>query len=238
MLQFTISLLGDFGFDDLEIRLSTRPEKFIGDPSIWEHAEESLREGLETSSLDYKIDEGEGTFYGPKIDIKIRDAIGRLWQCSTIQVDFNLPDRFDLAYIGEDSKRHRPVMLHRTILGSMERFFGILIEHYAGAFPMWLAPQQVAVLTVTDGQHDFAREVANALEEKGARVALDLDSDKLGAKIRKARLARIPAIAVVGDREVEQRGVSLRTRASGDIGFKPLDEFLEWMVNESMEPKV
>ncbi len=238
LLRFTNSLLGDFGFDDLEIRLSTRPEKFIGDPQIWEHAEAALREGLEAESIDYKIDEGEGTFYGPKIDIKIRDAIGRLWQCSTIQVDFNLPDRFDLAYIGEDSKRHRPVMLHRTILGSMERFFGILIEHYAGAFPMWLAPQQVAVLTVTDGQHDFAREVANALEQRGARVVLNLDSEKLGAKIRKARLMRIPAIAVVGDREVEQRGVSLRTRVSGDLGFKPLDEFLEWMVNEGTEPKV
>ena len=236
LIQFTISLLGDFGFDDLEIRLSTRPEKFIGDLQIWEHAEAALREGLEAEDIDYKVDEGEGTFYGPKIDVKIRDAIGRLWQCSTIQADFNLPERFDLAYIGEDSKRHRPVMLHRTILGSMERFFGVLTEHYAGAFPMWLAPEQVAVLTVTDGQHDFAREVAKVLEENGARVLLNLDSEKLGAKIRNARLMRSPAIAVVGDREVDQRGVSLRTRASGDIGFKPLDEFLEWMVNESAEP--
>jgi threonyl-tRNA synthetase len=188
--------------------------------------------------VGYEIDAGEGTFYGPKIDVKIRDAIGRLWQCSTTQVDFNLPERFDLAYIGEDSARHRPVMLHRTILGSMERFFGVLVEHYAGAFPMWLAPEQVAVLTVTDRQHEFAREVAELLGGRGLRPVLNLENEKLGAKIRKARLERVPAIAVIGDKEVEGRGVALRTRAEGDVGFKPLEEFIDWIVKEATEPAV
>jgi threonyl-tRNA synthetase len=238
LIRFTHSLLGDFGFTDLEVRLSTRPEKSIGTDEIWNHAESALREGLEAEGVEFEIDEGEGTFYGPKIDVKIRDAIGRLWQCSTSQVDFNLPERFDLSYIGEDSQRHRPVMLHRTILGSMERFFGVLVEHYAGAFPMWLAPEQVAILTVADRHQPFAREVGELLEARGLRVKLDLDNEKLGAKIRKARLLRIPAMAIVGDREVEGRTVSLRTRADGEVGSTPLDEFVERMVEESAEPGV
>jgi threonyl-tRNA synthetase len=238
LIRFTHTLLGDFGFDDLEVRLSTRPDKSIGTDEGWEHAESALRAGLEAVGVEFEIDEGEGTFYGPKIDIKIRDALMRLWQCSTIQVDFNLPERFDLAYIGEDSQRHRPVMLHRTILGSMERFFGVLVEHYAGAFPMWLAPEQVAVLTVADRHHDFAREVGQLLESRGLRVTLDLDNEKLGAKIRKARLMRIPAMAIIGDREIEGRAVSLRTRADGDVGSTPLDAFVERMVEESKEPGV
>jgi threonyl-tRNA synthetase len=238
LIRFTDALLGDFGFDDLEVRLSTRPDKFIGTEEGWDHAEAALREGLEAEGTKFEIDAGEGTFYGPKIDVKIRDALGRLWQCSTCQVDFNLPERFDLAYIGEDSARHRPVMLHRTILGSMERFFGVLTEHYAGAFPMWLAPEQVAVLTVADRHHEFAREVGELLEARGLRVLLDLDNEKLGAKIRKARLMRIPAMAIIGDREVEGRAVSLRTRADGDVGSVELDAFVERMVEEGREPGV
>jgi threonyl-tRNA synthetase len=238
LIRFTHALLGDFGFTDLEVRLSTRPEKSIGSDEIWEHAETALREGLEAEQAAFEIDEGEGTFYGPKIDVKIRDAIGRLWQCSTCQVDFNLPERFDLNYIGEDSARHRPVMLHRTILGSMERFFGVLTEHYAGAFPMWLAPEQVALLTVADRHNEYAREVGQLLGAKGLRVKLDLTNEKLGAKIRQARLWRIPAMAIIGDREVEDRTVSLRTRADGEVGAVALDAFVERMVDESKEPGV
>ena len=236
VIRFTMNLLGDFGFKDLEIMLSTRPQKFIGELEVWDHAEASLREGLEAEGIDYKIDEGEGTFYGPKIDVKIRDAIGRLWQCSTTQVDFNLPDRFDLAYIGEDSSRHRPVMLHRTILGSMERFFGVLVEHYAGAFPMWLSPEQVELVTVADRHIEFAREVKELLKGRGIRAQLNEDNEKLGAKIRKARLLRVPAIAVIGDKEVESRGVSLRTRAEGELGLRPLDDFIDWIVKEATAP--
>jgi threonyl-tRNA synthetase len=238
LIRFTHRLLRDFGFESFEMRLSTRPEKHIGSPEIWDRAEAALKEGLAAEGVAYELDPGEGTFYGPKIDVKIRDAIGRLWQCSTTQVDFNLPERFDLSYIGEDSKRHRPVMLHRTILGSMERFFGVLVEHHAGAFPMWLAPEQVALLTVTDAHRAFAREVAAALDGRGVRVALDLDNEKLGAKIRGARLQRIPALAVIGDQEVERRGVSLRTRADGEIGFKPLGEFIDWAAAAGREPAV
>ncbi|MCP4675206.1 MAG: threonine--tRNA ligase [Deltaproteobacteria bacterium] len=238
LIRFTHTLLGDFGFTDLEVRLSTRPEKYIGDLSIWERSESALKEGLEAEGVKYEIDEGEGTFYGPKIDIKIRDAIGRLWQCSTTQVDFNLPERFDLAYIGEDSKRHRPVTLHRTILGSMERFFGVLIEHYSGAFPMWLAPEQLRILTIADRHVEFAREVERRLVEQGIRVTTSFSSDKLGAKIRDARLMRIPCMAVIGDREVSECGVSLRTRADGDKGFVSLDDLLVWAQKEALEPSV
>lgn len=238
LIRFTMGLLGDFGFDNLEVMLSTRPEKHIGTSEIWDHAEGALREGLEAEEIDFEIDEGEGTFYGPKIDIKIRDAIGRLWQCSTTQVDFNLPDRFDLAYIGEDSSRHRPVMLHRTILGSMERFFGVLTEHFAGAFPMWLAPEQIAIVTVADRHIEFARLVKEKLASMGIRVQLNEDNEKLGAKIRKARLMRIPAIAVIGDKEVEGQGVSLRTRADGELGFRLLDDLMEWLSKEATAPPV
>jgi threonyl-tRNA synthetase len=239
LIRFAINLLGDFGFKDLDIQLATRPEsKFIGDLAVWERAEAALREGLEAECVAYTVDEGGGSFYGPKIDMKIRDAIGRLWQCSTIQCDFNLPERFDLAYIGEDSKRHRPVMVHRTILGSMERFFGVLIEHYGGAFPAWLAPEQVAVLTVAERHEEFAKEVAAVLAGNGLRAVLNLDNQKLGAKIREARLARVPAMVVIGDKEAEGRGVALRTRAGGDLGFMPLDSFVEWMLKEAKEPAV
>jgi threonyl-tRNA synthetase len=238
LIRFTVHLLGDYGFTDLQVMLATRPqEKFIGDLANWDRTESALRNGLEAEGIAYEVDEGGGAFYGPKIDIKIRDAIGRLWQCSTIQVDPNLPERFDLAYIGEDSKRHRPVMLHRTILGSMERFFGVMVEHYAGAFPAWLAPEQIAILTVTDRQQEFAREVQRILVDRGFRVEMFLENDKLGAKIRAARLKRIPAMAVIGDKEVEGRGVALRSRADGELGFKTTDELVAWLEKEAAEPR-
>ncbi len=235
LIRFTFSLLGDFGFNELEVRLSTQPEKSIGEQAIWDQSEGALKEGLERENIPYEVDEGEGTFYGPKIDIKIRDALKRLWQCSTIQCDFNLPERFDLSYVGEDSKRHRPVMLHRTILGSMERFFGVLIEHHGGAFPMWLAPEQVTVLTVTDHHRDHAQKVEGLLREQGIRVVSDLRNEKLGAKIREARLSRVPMMAIIGDRELADQGVALRTR-KGDQGFLALDAFLERVTEESKPP--
>ncbi len=238
LIRFTHKLLGNFGFSDLKIMISTRPEKYIGSLENWDHAESALRQGLEREGVRYSIDEGEGTFYGPKIDIKIKDAIGRLWQCSTLQVDFNLPERFDLSYIGEDSAKHRPVMLHRAILGSIERFFGILTEHYAGAFPMWLAPTQIAVLTIADRHLSFAKELGATLAAQDIRVAVDDDNEKLGAKIRRARNLRIPAMAVIGDREIEERGVSLRTRASGDMGFKSVDDLISWLKEEAKEPSL
>ncbi|NLN63191.1 MAG: threonine--tRNA ligase [Myxococcales bacterium] len=239
VLSFSLQMLRNFGFSDLEIMLATRPaEKSIGDAEIWEKAENALRYGLESQGVSYTLDEGGGAFYGPKIDIKIKDAIGRTWQCSTIQVDFNLPERFDLTYIGEDSSRHRPVMVHRALLGSIERFMGIMIEHYAGAFPVWLSPEQVVLVTVSDRHDAFAREVEERLRTAGIRVQLNANNEKLGAKIREARLLRVPVIAVIGDSEVEQRGVSLRTREEGDIGFQPLDAFLAWMKAAAQAPSI
>lgn len=238
IIQFGNRMFASFGFTDLEFRLSTRPEKYIGDLAIWERAESALRQGLERENIPYQVDEGEGTFYGPKIDVKIRDAIGRLWQCTTIQVDFNLPERFDLSYIGEDSKRHRPVVLHRALLGSLERFFGILVEHYAGAFPVWLAPEQVVLLTVAERHIAFAEEIRELLTKRDLRVVTSFGTDKLGAKIREARLMRIPIMAVIGDQEVEQQGVSLRTRAEGDKGFVSLDDFLKELEEAATAPMV
>jgi len=227
MIRFSIGILAAFGFEDLDIKLSTRPERHIGDLSIWDEAEKALADGLDSQDIAYSLDPGEGTFYGPKIDIKIRDAIGRAWQCTTIQVDFNEPERFDITYIGEDGAKHRPVMLHRTLLGSLERFMGVLIEHYAGAFPLWLAPEQVAVLTVAGRHETFAGKVLKELNGLDIRASVDAGSSKLGAKIREARLRRVPHILVIGDREEKENGVSLRSREKGDEGFISLESYLE-----------
>jgi threonyl-tRNA synthetase len=237
LIKFSLKLLADYGFKDLDVMLATRPEKkSIGDPEIWEKSENALKSALESLGVAYSIDEGGGAFYGPKIDVKIKDAIGRVWQCSTIQLDFNLPQRFNLSYIGEDSSKHRPVMLHRALLGSIERFFGIMVEHYAGAFPMWLAPHQVSLLTVAQRHVPFAEKMKEKLHNKGIRVLMNIDNDKLGAKIRSARMLRVPAMVVIGDKEVEDNGVSLRTRADGDKGFMAADEFISWIVREAAEP--
>ncbi|MBN2717852.1 MAG: threonine--tRNA ligase [Deltaproteobacteria bacterium] len=239
VVRFSLKLLGDYGFTDLDIMVATRPEeKSIGDPAVWEQAEAALKSGLEAEGVAYTIDEGGGAFYGPKIDVKIKDAIGRVWQCSTVQVDFNLPERFDLSYIGEDSGKHRPVMIHRALLGSIERFFGIMLEHYAGAFPMWLAPVQVSLLTVADRHVEFARKLESALREKQFRVTVNTDNEKLGAKIRQTRLARIPAMAVIGDREVEEGGVSLKTRADGDLGFMDVEKFIQFLEEKAAAPEI
>lgn len=239
VIRFTLKLLADYGFSDLDIMVATRPEaKFIGDLSAWDKAEAALKSGLEAEGVAYSIDEGGGAFYGPKIDVKIKDAIGRVWQCSTVQVDFNLPERFNLSYIGEDSSKHRPVMIHRALLGSIERFFGIMLEHYAGAFPMWLAPVQISLLTVSQRHVEFAEKVEKMLQEKQFRVLLNKDNGKLGAKIRQTRLARVPAMVVIGDKEVEEGGVSLKTREQGDMGFILLDEFMRFMEEKAAAPKI
>jgi threonyl-tRNA synthetase len=226
VLDLTLGLLANFGFEDVIINLSTKPEKYVGSDDIWTRATEALRAALEAKGLEYSMDEGGGAFYGPKIDVKIRDAIGREWQCSTIQLDFNLPERFEMEYVAEDGSRPRPIMIHRALLGSIERFFGILVEHYAGRFPPWLAPVQAVVMNITDRQDEYASQVRETLKNKGFRVETDLRNEKIGFKIREHTLQRVPYLLVVGDREAESNTVAVRTRAGEDLGSLSLDEFV------------
>ncbi len=200
---------------------------YLGSDEDWERAEAALVDALNNREIPYQRVEGEAVFYGPKIDIRVEDAIGRTWQLTTVQFDFNLPERFQLEYIGEDNKPHRPMMIHRALFGSMERFFGVLIEHYAGAFPMWLAPVQIAVLPITDRVNEYAEELARELREAGFRVEANLRSEKIGAKIRDAQLQKVPFMLVLGDREMEQKTVAVRERARGDIGVMSIAEFKE-----------
>ncbi len=228
-VDFASQVLKTFGFDKIKFELSVRgsdtSKKWLGAQEDWAKAEAQLAEALDSRGISYERIEGEGAFYGPKIDFKIEDAIGRLWQLGTVQWDFNLPERFELEYIGEDNKPHRPVMVHRALFGSIERFFGVLIEHYAGAFPMWLAPVQVAVLPITDRINDYAASVSASLRNNGLRVEANLRSDKIGAKIRDAQLQKVPFMLVLGDREMEQGTVAVRERSKGDIGVMSLEEF-------------
>ncbi len=212
VLRFSMYIWKAFGFKDVKAYLSTRPAKAVGDPEKWATATESLRKAIEAENLDCQVDEGGGAFYGPKIDLKIKDAIGREWQTSTIQFDFNLPERFNLEYIGQDGKPHQPFMVHRALLGSLERFFGILVEHYAGAFPTWLAPEQVRVLTISEKFTDYAKEVLAQLRAKGIRCTADLDQDPIGAKVKRAGLLRIPFLLVVGENEVATQTVAVSVR--------------------------
>ncbi len=233
VLNFVINILSRFGFTEYGVYLSTRPkDKYVGTDESWEKATEALRKALESRGLDYKVDEGGGAFYGPKIDVKIKDALGREHQCSTIQVDFNEPERFDITYIGEDGKAHRPIMIHRALLGSLERFFAVLVEHYAGAFPLWLAPVQVVLLPIADRHQEYAYSVAEKLKSLGLRVTVDVRNEKTGYKIREAQVQKIPYMLVVGDREVEQGQVSVRARDRGDLGARPVDEFLSDLTKE------
>lgn len=225
-----------FGFS-YEIELSTRPENSMGSDEMWELATKSLEEALKELKIDYRINPGEGAFYGPKIDFHLRDCLGRRWQCGTIQLDFAMPEKFDLYYIGEDGDRHRPVMLHRTVLGSIERFLGILIEQFAGAFPLWLAPVQVVILPIAERHFDYAREIKDLLFAEGIRVEINDENATLGAKIRKAEMEKIPYLAIVGDREVENRALSIRKRKKGDLGSFTLDELLKNLKKE-IEEKV
>jgi len=235
-LAFSLFIWRSFGFDEYEIYLSTRPEKYIGEPERWEQAQAALRYALEKEGLPYEVDEGAGAFYGPKIDISIRDALGRIWQCTTIQFDFNLPERFDMTFIGEDGKEARPYMVHRALLGSLERFLGILIEHYAGAFPVWLAPVQAVLIPITDRHAEYARQVETQLRATGLRTAVDARSERMQAKIRDAQLQKIPYMLVIGDREVEAGAVAVRLRTEEDLGAKPVEEFIA-MAQEAIAEK-
>ncbi|MBO7684509.1 MAG: threonine--tRNA ligase [Kiritimatiellae bacterium] len=232
-VQFAKSMLGKFGFHDIQAYLSTKPGKAVGDPARWEQATQSLRDALDQEGMSYEVDEGGGAFYGPKIDMKIKDALGRPWQLGTVQFDFNLPERFDLTYVGADGKDHQPYMVHRALLGSIERFFGILIEHYAGAFPLWLAPEQVRVLPVSDKALAYAERVRSALRAAGFRVDVDGSAEKLGAKIREATLQKVPYQVVVGPRDEANGTVSVRSRAGGDLGAMALDELVRRLREET-----
>ncbi len=224
-----------FGFN-YKLALSTRPAKSIGTDEDWEKATNALKQALDRVGLEYAVNEGDGAFYGPKIDVKVTDSLEREWQCSTVQVDFTLPERFDLVYIGQDGERHRPVMVHRAILGSLERFIGILIEHCAGAFPVWLAPVQARIVTVTEAQDAFAREALAALRAAGLRAECDLRNEKLGYKVRAAQMEKIPYILVIGDKEVEAKGVNMRLRGGDSLGLMPLDAAVGRILDDSDEP--
>jgi len=229
VLNLTEQILSGFGFNQYEINLSTRPSKSVGTDQGWELATNSLVQALETKGWDYVLDEGGGAFYGPKIDLKIKDAIGRLWQCSTIQVDFNLPERFNLSYMADDGSRQRPIMIHRAIFGSLERFFGVLVENYAGDFPLWLSPTQVRLLPVSDAQRDYADQVAQELRQQGFRIEVDTSGDRLGKQIRTAEMEKIPVVAVIGKREVESGMLSVRTRKEGELGTLSVAELVAKM---------
>ncbi len=226
VISFVVTMLRTFGFDDFKAYIATRPEKSVGDQTMWDRSTQALKVAAEKVNLGYEMDEGGGAFYGPKIDIKIKDALGRLWQCSTVQFDFNLPERFDMSFIGVDNQAHRPYVVHRALLGSLERFFGMLIEHYAGAFPLWLAPVQAKVMCITDKQFDYAKSVREQLLAAGIRAELDARSEKIGFKIREAAMEKVPYILVVGDKEVQQNMVAARERGGKDLGVMTLEEFI------------
>jgi len=224
-LRLIQRVYGDFGLKP-EMKLSTRPPEYLGTIAQWDHAESELKKALEAVGEAYTINEGDGAFYGPKIDFDVTDAIGRKWQCATIQLDYQLPERFDLTYVGADNAAHRPIVIHRAIFGSFERFLALLIEHFAGAWPLWLAPVQVAVLPLADRHLAWATEVQTALAEAGLRVEVDARIEKIGYKIREAQLQKVPYMLVIGDREVAERAVSVRGRSTGDLGARPLTEFV------------
>ena len=231
LLRLVERVYGDFDLTPV-LRLSTRPAEFLGERAQWDHAETQLKEALADVGLPYTIDEGDGAFYGPKVDVDVTDAIGRRWQCATIQLDYQLPRRFDLKYIGADNAEHCPVVIHRAILGSFERFVALLIEHYAGAFPMWLAPVQAIVLPIADRHAEYAETVRTQLTEAGLRVEVDARQEKIGYKIREAQLQKIPYMLIAGDREISDGTVAVRDRADGDQGSRPLNEFRDSAVNE------
>ncbi len=230
-----LDIYHDFGFDDVRVKLSTRPENRIGSDTVWDELEGALSGALEQMGIDYELFPGEGAFYGPKLEFVLRDAIGRDWQCGTVQVDMNLPERFDISYVGEDNARHRPVMLHRAMFGSLERFIGILLEHYAGALPLWLAPDQIVVMNITDQQADYARQVQADLMAAGFSATLDLRNEKIGYKIREHSLNRLPYQLVLGDREVAEGKVAVRTREGKDLGQMSVHELIVRLQGEARQ---
>jgi threonyl-tRNA synthetase len=235
-LDFGFAMYDYFGFEP-RLELSTRPDKRIGSEEMWDKAEAALERALVQRGLDYELNPGDGAFYGPKIDLHMTDTIGRSWQLGTVQLDYVMPERFELTYTGADNADHRPVMIHRALMGSFERFIGILIEHYAGEFPLWLAPVQARVLPLADRHADYARDVAEALAAAGLRAELDDRTESVGRKIREAELRKVPYMLVVGDREAEQRAVALRRHREGDLGTLPLDEAVARLTSEAAERK-
>jgi len=231
LLRLVQRVYGDFGLE-FAVKLSTRPEEFLGEVATWDHAEASLREALDRAGQAYTLNAGDGAFYGPKIDFDVMDAIGRTWQCATIQLDYQLPQRFDLTYVGADNERHRPVVIHRAIFGSFERFLALLIEHYAGAWPLWLAPVQAVVMPLTPDHAAYAGEVRDRLAAAGLRTELDARNEKIGYKIREAQLQKVPYMLVTGDREVAERTVAVRSRSAGDLGARPIEQFVADALDE------
>ena len=236
VIKLVNEIYGIFGFE-YKVELSTRPDNSMGSDEQWELAEGALKKVLQDLNIDYELNEGDGAFYGPKIDFHIKDCLGRSWQCGTVQLDFQMPERFDLTYVGEDGEKHRPVMLHRVIFGSIERFIGILIEHYAGAFPVWLSPVQVKILPISEKQHDYAKKLEKEMKEKGLRVELDDRSEKIGYKIREAQLEKVPYMVIVGQKEEEENMLSVRSRKDGDIGSMQTNKFIEKILEEDKEKR-
>lgn len=233
VLDLTISFLKTFGFKDYEVYLSTRPRKYVGTPEDWDRATDAIKDALGTKGLEYEVEEGGGAFYGPKIDLKIKDVLGRSWQCSTVQVDFNLPKRFEMNFIGDDNARHTPIMIHRAVFGSIERFFGILIEHYGGAFPFWLSPEQVRIATVSDEHITYAERLYDKLEEENIRVEKDFRNEKLGYKVREAQVMKIPYLLVVGSKEVETETVSPRRHGGENLEPMNINDFIKRVSSEN-----
>ena len=232
ILDFTLFILKTFGFDSYDVYLSTMPEKYVGTLENWESSTNALKQALEKKGLSYQVDPGEGVFYGPKIDIKIKDSLNRSWQCSTIQVDFNNPERFDVTYRGSDGKDHRPIMIHRALMGSLERFFGILIEHYAGAFPLWLAPVQIGILTIAERHSDYALKTADTLKLNGVRIEANLENEKIGYKIREATIRKVPYLVIIGDKESAENKLTVRKRNGENMGSFTIGELIEIIKTE------
>jgi threonyl-tRNA synthetase len=227
LIDFIQSVYHDFGFNQVQFNLSTRPAQRVGSDAVWDKAEAALAEALSSKGIPYALNPGDGAFYGPKIDFRLQDSIGRIWQCGTIQLDFSMPLRLEASYIAEDGSKQVPVMIHRAILGSFERFIGMLIEHHAGKFPTWLAPVQVALLNISEKQTDYTRQLGELLKKNGLKVEIDLRNEKIGFKIREHTLKRVPYLFVIGDREAEQQHVAIRTRAGADLGSMPIAQALE-----------
>lgn len=232
VLDFTLFILKTFGFKEYDIYLSTMPEKYVGTPENWQKATDALKLALEDKGLSFEIDSGEGVFYGPKIDIKVKDSLGRPWQCSTIQVDFNLPERFDVTYRAQDGHEHRPIMIHRALMGSIERFMGVLIEHYAGVFPLWLSPVQASVLTIAERHTDYAAALFRRLKEEGIRAELFAENEKIGYKIRQATIRKIPYLVIIGDKEIQENLLTIRKRSGENIGTLQAEGFIASLKEE------